>query len=168
MCTACGGDPEWEEASGRGTVYTFTVIRQHGAKPFRDELPYVVAMIKLEEGPMMMGNITGCAVDDVTVGMPVRAYVVRSRPAGRCRSGAGRRPGLDLGIRRLLSRSHPVNCPPGGPIQERMGADDPVVVTVEALNQQVATLTAQVRTATAELEMVRGMQHLIATRCARR
>jgi len=43
-----------------------------------------------------------------------------------------------------------------------MGADDPVVVTVEALNQQVATLTAQVRTATAELEMARGMQHLIA------
>ena len=76
--------PEWEEASGRGIVYTFTVIRQHGAKPFRDELPYVVAMVKLDEGPMMMGNITGCEVDDVTIGMPVEAYVVRG---GRRRIG---------------------------------------------------------------------------------
>ena len=80
ICTSCGGDPEWEEASGRGTVYTFTVIRQQGAKPFRDELPYVVAMIKLDEGPMMMGNITGCEVDVVTVGMPVEAYVVEAAP----------------------------------------------------------------------------------------
>lgn len=80
ICTSCGGDPEWEEASGRGTVYTFTVIRQQGAKPFRDELPYVVAMIKLDEGPMMMGNITGCEVDVVTVGMPVEAYVVVAAP----------------------------------------------------------------------------------------
>jgi uncharacterized protein len=78
LCIACGGDPEWEEASGRGTVYTFTVIRQQGAKPFRDELPYVVAMIKLDEGPMMMGNIGGCAVDDVTIGMAVEAYVVEA------------------------------------------------------------------------------------------
>jgi len=92
LCTACGGAPEWEEASGRGTVYTFTIIRQQGAKPFRDELPYVVAMVKLDEGPMMMGNITDCAVDDVTVGMPVEAYVVAAaegvgvpfwRPAAR-------------------------------------------------------------------------------------
>lgn len=78
ICMACGGDPEWEEASGRGTVYTFTVIRQQGAKPFRDELPYVVAMIKLDEGPMMMGNIGGCAVDDVAIGMAVEAYVVEA------------------------------------------------------------------------------------------
>jgi len=44
-----------------------------------------------------------------------------------------------------------------------MGGDaDAVVVTVEALNQQIATLRAQVRSATAELEMTRGMQHVVA------
>jgi uncharacterized protein len=77
LCATCGGEPEWEEASGNGVVHTFTIVRQNGAKPFTDELPYVVAMIELAEGPRMMGNVTGCAPDDVTVGMPVRAYAIR-------------------------------------------------------------------------------------------
>jgi uncharacterized OB-fold protein len=78
ICTDCGADPEWEEASGRGTVHTFTIIRQNGARPFRDELPYVVAVVHLEEGPMMMGNVTGCPVEDVTIGMAVQAYAVKA------------------------------------------------------------------------------------------
>ena len=80
LCTTCGGDPEWEEVSGRGTVHTFTVIRQQGARPFRDELPYVVAMIALAEGPRMMGNVTGCPVEEVTVGMAVQAYIASAEP----------------------------------------------------------------------------------------
>jgi hypothetical protein len=80
LCTTCGDNPEWEEASGRGTVHTFTVIRQQGARPFRDELPYVVAVIELDEGPRMMGNITGCPIESVSIGMAVRAYVVEAEP----------------------------------------------------------------------------------------
>jgi uncharacterized OB-fold protein len=57
LCTACGADPEWMEASGRGTVHTFTIVRQHGQRGFKEELPYVVAIIELEEGPRMMGNV---------------------------------------------------------------------------------------------------------------
>jgi hypothetical protein len=75
-CTGCGATPAWAEASGRGSVHTFTVIRQIGAPPFRDRLPYVVAMIDLEEGVRMMGNVTDCPVDEVHVGMPVRAYAL--------------------------------------------------------------------------------------------
>ncbi|MEY2570496.1 MAG: uncharacterized protein QOE63_846 [Acidimicrobiaceae bacterium] len=71
LCTACGETPAWERASGRGTVHTFTVIRQNHAKPFRDLLPYVVAMVALDEGPMLMGNVVGCAVDDVRIDMAV-------------------------------------------------------------------------------------------------
>ena len=41
VCTDCGGDVDWLTCSGRGTVHTFTVIRQNHAKPFKDELPYV-------------------------------------------------------------------------------------------------------------------------------
>jgi uncharacterized OB-fold protein len=78
VCTQCGGDPTWEEVSGRGTVYTFTVIRQNGVPSFRDETPYVVAMIELEEGPRLMGNVTGCSVEEVRVGMAVRAYAVEA------------------------------------------------------------------------------------------
>jgi uncharacterized OB-fold protein len=80
MCATCGTDPEWEEASGRGVVYTFTIIRQQGAEPFKGEVPYVVAMIALDEGPMMMGNVTGCAPEDVSIDMVVRAYSVEVEP----------------------------------------------------------------------------------------
>jgi uncharacterized protein len=76
LCLSCGSEPRWEEASGRGTIYTFTVIRQNGASGFRDETPYVVAMIELEEGARMMGNLTGCPVEEVFVGMPVCAYAI--------------------------------------------------------------------------------------------
>jgi uncharacterized protein len=78
VCTACGGDPEWETTSGRGTVHTFTIIRQNYAKPFRELLPYVVAMIELDEGPMMMGNVTGIDAEDVRIGMPVEVYMVEA------------------------------------------------------------------------------------------
>jgi len=75
-CTACAAEPEWRTASGRGTVHTFTVIRQNLAQPFKDLRPYVVAMVELEEGPRMMTNITDCPVEDVEIGMAVTAYAV--------------------------------------------------------------------------------------------
>jgi len=77
LCIACGETPEWKEASGRGTVHTYTVIRQNWAAPFKELMPYVVAMVELEEGPRMMTNITDCPADDVSIGMPVEAYVVK-------------------------------------------------------------------------------------------
>lgn len=75
-CTACGGDPEWAIASGRGTVHTFTVVRQNFMAPFADELPYVVAMVELEEGVRMMTNVTDCAPEEVRIGLVVEAYAV--------------------------------------------------------------------------------------------
>jgi uncharacterized protein len=78
LCTRCGAEPEWLEAAGTGTVHTFTVVRQFGMRPFRDELPYVVAMVELDEGPLVMGNVTDCDVDDVHIGMPVEAYFVKA------------------------------------------------------------------------------------------
>ena len=76
ICTACGAVPEWAEASGRGVVHTFTIVRQFGLPAFRDDLPYVVAIIELPEGVRMMGNVTGCDVDAVRIGMAVEAYAV--------------------------------------------------------------------------------------------
>jgi uncharacterized OB-fold protein len=76
VCVACGADPEWVAASGRGTVHTFTVVRQNFMAPFKDELPYVVAMVELEEGVRMMTNITGCTPEEVHIGLAVEAYAV--------------------------------------------------------------------------------------------
>ncbi|HUI02916.1 MAG TPA: Zn-ribbon domain-containing OB-fold protein, partial [Acidimicrobiales bacterium] len=72
-CRACRGPVVWEEACGRGSVYSFTVIRQNYARPFRDQIPYVVALVDLEEGPRLMTNVVGCAPEDVRIGMAVRA-----------------------------------------------------------------------------------------------
>lgn len=71
FCPACGSlDVTWVEASGRGTVYSFTVVRR-GAPSYESAAPYVVAYVELEEGPRVLTNIVGCDVDDVEVGMPV-------------------------------------------------------------------------------------------------
>jgi uncharacterized protein len=76
MCTACAADTEWRVASGRGTVHTFTVLRQNLAPPWGQHLPYVVAMVELEEGVRMMTNITDCPPEAVSIGMAVEAYTV--------------------------------------------------------------------------------------------
>jgi len=82
-CLACRGPVAWEEASGRGTVYSFTVIRQNYSRPFRDWIPYVVALVELEEGPRLMTNLVDCDPDSVQVGMPVEAnFDVVSDDAG--------------------------------------------------------------------------------------
>jgi uncharacterized OB-fold protein len=57
-CTGClSGELEWRESAGRGTVYTFTVIRQHAQPYFRQRTPYVVAFIDLDEGFRMLAEI---------------------------------------------------------------------------------------------------------------
>jgi len=73
LCKFCGGEVSWVDASGKGTVATFTVIRQNYSRPFRDWIPYVVALVDLEEGPRVMTNIVGCEPDDVAIGMRVLA-----------------------------------------------------------------------------------------------
>jgi hypothetical protein len=72
LCPACLSDAvEWVRATGRGTVYTFTVTHQNQAPGFRDALPYVLAYVELEEGVRMLTNIVDCAPDAVRIGMPV-------------------------------------------------------------------------------------------------
>jgi len=57
-CTCCtSGDLEWRDSAGAGTVYTYTVIRQHGHPFFRARLPYVVGLIDLDEGFRMLAEI---------------------------------------------------------------------------------------------------------------
>jgi uncharacterized protein len=71
-CPRCWStDTAWREASGRGTVYTFTIVYQNDLPPFRDRLPYVVAIVELDEGVRMTSNIEGIAPEDVRCGMPV-------------------------------------------------------------------------------------------------
>ena len=72
VCTVClSSEVAWERSSGRGTVYTFTVTFQNQAPGFREELPYVLAVVELGDGVRMLTNIVGCPPDAVRIGMPV-------------------------------------------------------------------------------------------------
>jgi uncharacterized OB-fold protein len=73
-CPACGSQKlDWVTASGRGTVYTYTIARRPTHPAFAGRTPYVIAIVELEEGPRMTTNIVGCDPDSVHIGMPVEA-----------------------------------------------------------------------------------------------
>jgi uncharacterized protein len=61
------------EVSGLGTVYSFTIAQQAFDPAFAEEIPYVVALIELEEDPELrvLSNVVGVAPEEVTVGLPV-------------------------------------------------------------------------------------------------
>ncbi|MGD0698310.1 MAG: Zn-ribbon domain-containing OB-fold protein [Trebonia sp.] len=80
LCVRCGATPGWRPAAGRGVIYSYTVVRQMGVPPFSERVPYVVALIDLEEGPRLMGNVVDCAPELVRIGRPVTAVIHRFSP----------------------------------------------------------------------------------------
>jgi hypothetical protein len=72
VCPSCLSDKiDWVRCSGKGMVYAFTVTYQNQAAGFRDELPYVLAYVDLEEGVRMLTNVVECDPASVHIGMPV-------------------------------------------------------------------------------------------------
>ncbi len=73
LCPHCHSDHlEWKDVSGEGTIHTFTVARRPAGPTFKEDLPYVVALIDLKEGPRMMSNIVTDDVDAVKIGQSVK------------------------------------------------------------------------------------------------
>jgi uncharacterized OB-fold protein len=71
-CTKCFGETiEWIKASGRAKVLSFTIVRRPVSPAFASDVPYVVALVTLDEGPTLMTNIIGCPLEQVAIGMPV-------------------------------------------------------------------------------------------------
>ena len=71
-CPAClSTEHDWVQLSGRGRVYTFTVVRQAAHPAFADDVPYVFAIVELDEGPRLVTNVIGCDPDDVRCDQPV-------------------------------------------------------------------------------------------------
>jgi len=72
ICPHCGqGSLTWERVSGRGVVYSTTVVRQ---RPERGG-DYNVAIIELVEGARMMSRVQGIAATEVSIGMTVVALI---------------------------------------------------------------------------------------------
>lgn len=72
VCSECiCDDYEWKPVSGKGRVFSFVIYHRAYHPGFADELPYVVAVIELDEGPRMLSNVTGCKPEEVRCDMPV-------------------------------------------------------------------------------------------------
>ena len=72
LCPHCHSDAlEWATASGRGSVYSYTVARRPAGPAFKADAPYVVAVVELDEGARMMTNIVTDDVESVRIGQRV-------------------------------------------------------------------------------------------------
>ena len=61
----------WVAPSGKGKVHSFVVYHRAYHPSLADAVPYVVALVELDEGPRMISNIVDCAADEVRCEMPV-------------------------------------------------------------------------------------------------
>jgi hypothetical protein len=81
VCQHCLSDRlEWVTASGRGTLYSFTVVRRAMNPAFQADVPYVYAIVELEEGPRVTTNVVNCELDALRVDMPVKAVYDKVTP----------------------------------------------------------------------------------------
>jgi uncharacterized OB-fold protein len=72
ICASCSAaELHWVRASGSGTVVSWTVVRHPVSPAYAADIPYVVALIELDEGPTMMAQIVDCEPESVGSGMPV-------------------------------------------------------------------------------------------------
>lgn len=82
--TFCPGSlavPEWVQASGRGTIFSWIVVRHPVPRDiYADKVPYIVALVTLEEGCRMTGNLLDCVPEAVEAGMAVEIAFNRVSP----------------------------------------------------------------------------------------
>lgn len=72
MCAACGSfDWEWAKSTGRGTVFTWTVVERPMHPAFADALPYAPVVVEMTEGVRLLSRVVDCTPADLEIGMTV-------------------------------------------------------------------------------------------------
>ncbi|MFC1971448.1 Zn-ribbon domain-containing OB-fold protein [Chloroflexota bacterium] len=72
ICPKCHSmEAEWVRLSGKGKIYSFIIFHRIYHEGFRNDMPYSVAIIHLEEGPRMISNMVECKLEDIKIDMPV-------------------------------------------------------------------------------------------------
>ena len=72
MCPECGSwSWEWARSSGRGRVFSWTVVARALHPAFQDACPYAPAVIEMEEGVRILSEVVDCAPDELEIDMPV-------------------------------------------------------------------------------------------------
>lgn len=76
-CGNCvSAEHHWEAASGLGTVYSFTIVRHPPNRELAGLVPYVVALIELDEGPRLVSNVVGVDPEHVAIDQRVQVQFV--------------------------------------------------------------------------------------------
>lgn len=71
VCDRCSSrNLTWELVTGNGVVYSFSEVHRTAHPAF--ETPYVVALVELEEGPVLTTNLVRCQAEEITIGAPVK------------------------------------------------------------------------------------------------
>jgi len=74
-CPYCGAlSSNWVPISGKGTVYSWTVVHHPVDPRLANEVPFVVALVELEEGIRVGARLIGIEHDKVKAGMSLKAY----------------------------------------------------------------------------------------------
>ena len=91
LCPNCdSSDTEWVGVSGKGRLYSYTVVYQAGNPAFQPDTLYIYALVQLDEGPRIPTNLVDCEIEDAEIDMPVEvafedvtddATLVKFKPA---------------------------------------------------------------------------------------
>lgn len=82
VCPRCNGSAKTPfQFGGRGVVYSFSTMYT-APKGFEEYAPYTVALIKLDEGPLITAQLTDMDKDEVRIGMPVEMVTRKIREEG--------------------------------------------------------------------------------------
>lgn len=74
-CASChAGDLGWRTASGKGTIYSFSLVHRAPLDAFKADTPYVIAIVELEEGVRAMMNVRGSDPGELSIGTPVEIF----------------------------------------------------------------------------------------------
>lgn len=73
FCPHCGGnDLAWRQLSGAGEVYTFAVVKQPLEKVFTGLIPYIIAIVELEEGIRILSHVIEVHPEEIKCGLKVQ------------------------------------------------------------------------------------------------
>ncbi|WP_151448934.1 Zn-ribbon domain-containing OB-fold protein [Lacisediminimonas profundi] len=73
LCSACQhADLEWHRSGGQGRVLSYTVVHRAPTPAFKDETPYIIALVDMSEGFRLMVNVRGGGATPLAIGQSVR------------------------------------------------------------------------------------------------
>lgn len=78
ICPHClAADWEWMQVSGRGSLYSYTTVYVSSLPEFAGEVPYVYAIVELNEGIRMPANILNCPLENLRIDLPLELIIIK-------------------------------------------------------------------------------------------